>query len=65
MKEINVYIYAVYIVVLFVKKENNFIHLKEIKHVLCAFIYSQVKSLAKFVRILEQVKTFDCISGFH
>ena len=45
------------------KKITLFI--KEIKHVLCAFIYSQVKRLAKFVRILEQVKTFDCISGFH
>ena len=39
MKEIKVYIPALYIVFLFVKMEtNNFI--KEIKHVLCAFIAS-------------------------
>ena len=41
---------------------TNFI--KEIKHVLCAII-SLVKTSAKSVRILEQVKTLECVSSFH
>ena len=32
---------------------------------LFTFIFIERFSSAKFVRILEQVKTFDCISGFH
>ena len=54
MKEIKLYKLASCIIFLFVKSKcNNFI--KEIKHVL----------RAKFVRILVQVKTLDCVSGFH
>ena len=31
----------------------------------CPCLHSLLKTPAKFVRILEQVKTFDYISGFH
>ena len=58
------YIHASYIVFLFVNNENNNF-IKEIKHVVCASIACWKPRLAKFVRILEQVKSLDCISGFH
>ena len=65
MNKIKLCIYSSYIVFLFVNisENNNFI--KEIKHVLRAFICSLVKTSRKFARILEQVKTLECISGFH
>ena len=55
MKEIKVYILASHIVFLFVKTENN--------NSLC--LHSVVKNSAKFVRILEQVKTLDFVPGFY
>ena len=56
MKEIKVYVRALYIVFLFVKTENiNFI--KEIRRVLRALL----KTSAGSVRILQQVKTLDAI----
>ena len=61
MKEIELYLRALCVVFLFVKLENNFI--KEIKHFPC--LHSLVKTSAKFVRFLEQVKTLDCVSGSH
>ena len=41
---------------------KNFI--KE-KKTCCPWLHSLVKTSAKFVRILERMKTLDCISGFH
>ena len=63
MKEIKVYIRASYIIFLFVKTEYNFI--KEIKHVLDAFIDWWKPRQSFCMRILEQVKTLDCVSDFH
>ena len=54
---------ASYIGFLFVKTENNNFII-EIKHVFRDFIHSLLKISAKFVRILEQGKTIDCVSGF-
>ena len=54
---------ASYIVFLFVKTENNN-SIKEIK-TCCPCLHSLLKTSAKFLRILEQVKTLDCVSGFH
>ena len=50
MEEIKVYIHDLYIVFLFVKTENKFI--KEIKHVLCAFItwWKTLQSLWELLR---------------
>ena len=62
VKEIKVYIRASYIVFLgFVKTENN-CYKRNKRCSLC--IHSQVKTLAKFVRIREQVNTLDCVLGF-
>ena len=55
---------ASFIVFLFVKTENNNFIKEILKHVVRASIHL-LKTSAKFVRILEQVKTFDCVSGFH
>ena len=53
---------ASYIVFLFVKTENNNF-IKEIKKCLC--LHSLLKTSAKLVRILEQVKTRQAVEGFH
>ena len=62
MKKIKVYICASYIVFLFVTTENT----DFIKNKTCSpCLHSQVKTSAKFVRILEQVKTLDWVSSFY
>ena len=60
MKEIELYLRALCVVFLSVKLENNF--KKEIKHFPC--LHSLVKTSAKFVRFLDQVKTFECVLDF-
>ena len=58
VEEIKLYIHTSFIIFpLVLSENNNFI--KEIKHVLRAFI------AWRKVRILELVKTLDCFSGFH
>ena len=55
MKEIKVYTRALYNVFLFAETENNNL-IKEITYVLRAVIAGLVKTSAKFVRILQQLK---------
>ena len=58
------HICAFYIVFLFVKSENN--NFRKINKTCSPCLHSLVKtSVGKFVRILEQVETFGCVSGFH
>ena len=57
-----VYIHASYIVFLFIKTEKT--NCKRNKTFVRASI-AWWKNLAKFVRILEQAKTLDHVSGFH
>ena len=61
MKEVKVYVRALYVVFLFVKMENIFIKGKK-KHVYMPLWSGENRGN---VWILEQVKTLDCISGFH
>ena len=63
MKEIKVYTRALYIVFLFVKREyHKLITDKNKTQSLC--LHNPVKTSAKLVRIIEQVKTLNWISGF-
>ena len=55
MKEIKVYMCALFIVFLFVKMENNNFFKRNKTYFPC--LHSPVKTLAKIVRIFEQVKT--------
>ena len=57
MNEIKVYIHASYIIFLFVKTKTN-------NKTCSPILYSLVKTSTKLVRILEQVKTIDCVSDF-
>ena len=60
MKVIKLYTRTLYIVFFFVKTDNNNFYKRNKTYSPC--LHSPVKTLAKFVRILEQVK---CVSGFH
>ena len=48
---------------------SKFLRLKIIIYkwnkICCPCIHSLLKTSAKFVRVLEHVKTLDCVSGFH
>ena len=59
MNKIKLYIRASYFIFPVLKLENN----NFIKHFL--YLYNLVKTSAKFVSISEQVKTLDCLLGFH
>ena len=59
MNKIKLYIRASYFIFPVLKLENN----NFLKHFL--YLYNLVKTSAKFVSISEQVKTLDCLLGFH
>ena len=63
MEEIKVYTLAWYILSFSLLSQKIIIYKRNKTSSQC--LHSLVKTSAKFVRILEQVKTLDWVSGFH